>query len=139
MFPSSGVCDIIVSLTVSIVYACMMDDDGCKDGRDGGNGWSSGKNSIANLGTFDGSSDLCLPVCLVSVNSTANCVIGVISACVLRCFETDGGTGSEYDILTHEWNASFQCMDRWFYNMNAVYTRYRRFGLAFAIMSSHVS
>jgi hypothetical protein len=40
----------------------------------------------------------------------------------------DGGTGSEYDILTHEWNASFQCMDRWFYNMNVVCTRYRHFG-----------
>ena len=34
----------------------------------------------------------CVCQCLMSVNSTVNCVIGVISVCILRCFKTDGST-----------------------------------------------
>ncbi len=47
------------NITVSIVYAYMMDEG---MGMLGGSGWGDGENGVADLGTFDGSLDGCLCV-----------------------------------------------------------------------------
>jgi hypothetical protein len=64
----------------------------CKDGHIGEDGWGGGEKGSVDLGTFNSSLDMCL--CLALVKSTVNMSF-VLLTCILRCFGTDGDTGSK--------------------------------------------